>query len=112
MKAGALDRRVTIKRAGAPTDDGYTTQPGALETYCTRWASWKPANGREVFENQGKEAKSGGTFWLRFDSQTDGILPTDCVEWNGVRWDIVSVTMLGRNEGVELIVAAGDEDVV
>lgn len=109
MKAGKLDRRITVQRQGEATDDGYTTQPGALEDYCTRWASWKPANGRETFEAQGREALAGGTFWLRWDSLSSGISTTDVVLFEGRTWDIAAVQQIGRREGVELIVVAGDE---
>ncbi|MGJ0236981.1 head-tail adaptor protein [Novosphingobium fluoreni] len=108
MKAGNLDRRVTVQRQGEAFDDGYTTQPGTPTDYCTRWASWKPANGRETFESQGNEAKAGGTFWLRWDSLTSAILPTDVVLFQGRAWDIKGVQEIGRREGVELIVVAGD----
>ena len=108
IQAGKLDRRIEIQRQGTPVDDGYTTTPGALETFCTRWASWKPANGREVFENQGNEAKAGGTFWLRYDSLPSTILPTDKVSFSDKTWDIKGIQELGRREGIELIVAASD----
>ena len=109
MRAGSLDRRVDLQRQALATDDGYTTVPGALETYASRWASWKPANGRELFENLGREAKAGGSFWLRYDSTTSGILATDKVRWDERTWDIVSIIQIGRREGIELIVVAGDE---
>lgn len=106
MRAGKLDRRVIVERQGPPVDDGYTTLPGQWAPYCTRWASWKPSNGREVFENQGNEAKAGGTFWLRYDSETSGIKTTDAVQFDGRRWQIVGIQKLVRREGVELIVVA------
>lgn len=109
MKAGKLDRRITVQRQGPAVDDGYTTQPGALTDYCIRWASWKPANGRETFESQGNEAKAGGTFWLRYDGLTSAILATDVVLFEGRTWEIKAVQQLGRREGVELIVVAGDD---
>ena len=108
MKAGTLDRRITIQRQGASTDDGYTTVPGALETYAERPASWKAANGRETYENLGREAKSAGTFFLRYDTLTSAIRATDKVLWDGRTWDIASVTELGRREGIELLVIAED----
>ena len=110
MRAGNLDRRVTIQRAGPATDDGYTIVPGELEEYAIRWASWKPANGREVFENQGREAKSAGSFWFRYDSKTRNITETDKVAFDGQLWDIVSKTQIDRREGVEVIVVASDEE--
>lgn len=108
MNAGKLDRRITIRRQGPPVDDGYTTLPGTIGDYCTRWASWKAANGRETFENQGNEAKAAGSFWIRYDSQTKDIAPTDFVSFDGRLWNIVSVTGIDRRETIELIVVAGD----
>lgn len=109
MKAGALDRRITIQRQGAPTDNGIEEVPGALEALATRWASWRPANGREVFENLGREAKAGGTFWLRYDSVTADIRETDVVQFDGRQWGIVGIQELDRREGIELIVVADDD---
>lgn len=108
MKAGSLDRRITVMRTGAPVDDGYNITPGEPAALCTRWASWKPANGRETFENLGVEAKAGGTFWLRHDSITSTITAQDTVQYDGRSWNIVGVQELGRREGVELIVVTGD----
>lgn len=109
MNAGALDRRITILRQGPAVDDGYTTTPGEWDAYISRWASWKPANGREVLENQGRTANTGGTFWLRYDSETATITTLDRVQWEGRDWDIVSANLLNRNDGIELIVSVNDE---
>lgn len=108
MKAGKLDRRVTIMRGGAPVDDGYTSQPGALTTYAVRWAAWEPARGREVSENMGREAYSSGTFHVRYDKLTSAIKETDTVMYSGRAWNITSVTEMGRGEGIQLTVVSGD----
>ncbi|TCM17211.1 head-tail adaptor [Novosphingobium sp. PhB165] len=108
MNAGKLDRRIDIMRAGSQVDNGFNSVPGAPAVLATRWASWKPANGREAFENMGVEAKAGGTFWVRWDSVTSTITTTDTVAYGGRDWNIVGVQEIGRREGVELIVAAGD----
>lgn len=108
VNAGKLDRRITIRRQGPPVDDGYTTLPGVMGDYCTRWASWKAANGRETFENQGNEAKAAGSFWVRYDSQTKGIKTTDFVAFDGRIWNILDVQQIDRNKTVEIIVVAGD----
>ena len=105
MQSGKLDRRVTIMRSGTPVDDGYTTQPGGLTTYATRWAAWKPATRGEQFENAMNKGKAGGFFHLRSDSLTRAILPTDKLEYNGQIYDILGVSELGRNDGVEQLVA-------
>jgi len=110
MIAGALDRRISVLRQGPAIDDGYTTTPGELGVLASRWASWKPANGREVFENQGRKAIAGGSFWLRSDTTTRRIVETDKVAFEGRLWDILSVTQIGRRDGLELIVASDDEE--
>lgn len=106
MNAGRLDRRIVIKRPSDSTDDGYASVPGEPVELATRWASWKPANGREAFENRGIEAKAGGTFWLRYDSQTAAITTTDVVEYGGRVWNIIAIQEIGRREGIELLVVA------
>ena len=109
LRAGKLDRRVEIMRAGAGVHDGFTKKPGALEVFATRWASWQPSRGNRVFENAGREAKAGGTFWLRYDSKTRMIVETDLVrDENGRDWTILSIQEVGRREGLEITVTADD----
>lgn len=109
IKAGKMDRRIIIQRPGPPTDNGYTTLPGVLGTYFTCDASWKPARGREAFENLGREANSGGTFWVRNNPMTAAIKTTDKVSYRGQSWDIIAVQEIDR-DGIELIVAASEVD--
>lgn len=111
IKAGALDRRITIRRPGPPIDDGYGTIPGTLTDYYTCAASWKPARGREVFENQGVEAYAGGSLWIRYNATSAAIRATDKVLMADRTWDIVAPPVeVGRREGIELIVALGETD--
>lgn len=110
IRAGRLDRRITVRRQGPATDDGYTTLPGVLADYYTCFASWKPARGRETFENLGREAYSGGTFWVRHNPTSAAIKTTDKVSYGGLSWDIISIQEVGRREGVELTVVAGEAD--
>ena len=108
MDAGKLDRRVSFKRPGS-SDDGYTTVP-VFTHYCTRWAAFKAFNGREVFENQGREARSGGSFWVRSDSETREIDATFALMFEGDDHDIVSVTPLGRRDFIEIIAVRSDRE--
>lgn len=113
MKAGPLDRQITILRRGAATDDGYTTKPGALGIFCERKAKWKAANGRTVFESQGREALAGGTFHVRYDNTTRNISETDFVVYDSRLWTILGISeMDGRREGLELLVVATDRGTI
>lgn len=110
MKAGKLDRRVTILRRGAPVDDGYTSNPetATLAIYAERWAGWKPATRAEQFENAGKEGKIGGVFHLRSDSLTRHITETDKVAHDGLIYDVLGISEIDRRVGIELLVAGAD----
>jgi hypothetical protein len=113
VKAGELRERIVIQRQGEPTDNGIETVSGALETYCERRAKWKAAGPGEVFENLGREAKASGTFWVRFDTKTAGILPTDKLIWKRSvgdrKFDIVGAEETGHREEVQIVVTADDE---
>lgn len=109
MKSGKMDRRITIRRPGSPTDDGYNTLPGALADYYTCFAQWKPGRGNEIFENKGLEAYSAGTFIIRRNPTSAAIRSTDKVSYSGLSWNIISVAEMGR-DAIELAVVSGEAD--
>lgn len=109
MKSGKMRRRVSILRQGAPTDDGYTTLPGAWASIGERYAQDIRSRGREVFENNGTEAEMPMTFLLRFDSLTRTIATTDRIEFEGKQYDLKSVNEIGFRDGVECVGIASDE---
>jgi SPP1 family predicted phage head-tail adaptor len=103
MKAGALDRRVTILRLGAASDDGYTTTQEWIEVG-QRWAAFKPQSGREAIEAAGKDGMEAATFHLRHDSLTRSITELDVLEYETRRYAIIAPPVeLGRREGLEII---------
>ena len=108
LEAGSLDCRITVLRQGEPYDDGYTTQPGELETYYQCWADWQPVAGREIFENLGREAISGGYFFIRDNAKAKGILATDSVLWDGRVYGITANDPHERNEKRRLTVITDD----
>lgn len=109
MKSGKMRRRVTIRRQGAPVDDGVTTLPGAWATLATRYAQDIRSRGREVFENLGTEAEIPMTFLLRFDSVTKTIKTTDRIGFEGKEYDLKSVQEIGFRDGIECVGVASDE---
>jgi head-tail adaptor len=109
VRAGKLDRRISILRYGAPVDDGYTLIEGELGVLVQRSASWRPATRKEQFENAGTEAKAGGIFWIRSDTDTRHIAETDKLVFEGRMFDILGFSEIGRREGIELLVAADDD---
>ncbi|MES2157600.1 MAG: phage head closure protein [Pseudomonadota bacterium] len=101
MKAGPLDRTVTIQRVTL-VDDGY----GSVET----WADWAtvPAQvvqqgGREFFAAAAVQAEQRVLFRLRW---LDGVTVLDRVSYSGRAHNIIDVKELGRREGTELMTVA------
>lgn len=105
IRAGQLDRRVTIMRQGPSAHDGYQNLPGPRAPIGTRWASVKPAIGRETVEHYQREGRQPLSIWLRYDALTATIRPTDTIEFGGDRYELVAPAVeVGRREGIELLV--------
>lgn len=110
MRAGDLDRRVTLLRPAAAVDDGYTTRPGGHEEAGERWARHMPAMAREIIEASGREAKLPIVLELRHDSLTRLIDGTWRVRMDGRTYDVEGAQEIGRREGVRLSAVAGDDE--
>jgi head-tail adaptor len=103
MKAGALDRRVSIMRLGPESDDGYTTSRPWVEIG-SRWAAFLPQAGREAIEAAGKDGVEAVRFHLRHDSLTASLTELDVIEFETRRYAIVAPPIeIGRREGLEII---------
>jgi len=109
MRAGALDRIVTILRQGDSVDDGLQATPGAWATLAVRKAQRITSRSREVFESQGIDAIVPMTFVLRDDSVTRTITPADRISYAGRLYDLKSVSELGRRRWIECVGVANDE---
>lgn len=109
MRAGLLDRRVTIQRQGEPVDDGVTTKPGAWADIGTRKAQVIRSRAREIFENLGREAEVPITFVMYSDTLTRTMVTTDRIVFEGKNFDIKSINEIGRREGIEVVALANDE---
>ena len=108
MRAGKLDRRVTILRRGPDSDDGYQTLAGSLQAIGTRSASVKPRMGREVIEAAGREGRTLMSFWLRDDTLTRTLTTADALQLGGVLYEITAPPIpVGRGEGIEVFAVAG-----
>lgn len=109
IRSGRLDRRVTIQRRGPDVDDGYTKKPGDWQDVATRWASVKPARGREVMEAEGQSGIAPMSFWFRYDAVTAGVTAQMALVHDGQRYEITAPAMeVGRRQGIEVIALASD----
>lgn len=101
MKAGPLDRRVTIQRVTLE-DDGY----GSVEVWAdlvTISAQVVQQSGREFLAAAQTQAEQRVLFRLRW---IEGLTVLDRVSYGGRLHNIQDVKELGRREGVELMTVA------
>jgi head-tail adaptor len=103
MKAGTLDRRVSILRLADPVDDGFTVAQ-EFEPLGERRCRVVYQTGKEAVEAAGKDGMAAIRFHVRYDSLTRTITEEDVLDYEGARFAIVAPPIeLGRREGLELI---------
>lgn len=104
MRAGGLDRRVTLQRKTVIVDD----YGGEIETWndlATVFAQVQQQGGREFFEAAQVQAEKRVVFSIRY---YPGLTVLDRVFYDGTAHNIVEVREIRRRDGVELhTVAAG-----
>lgn len=98
MRAGDLDRRVTLRRKTV-TQDAYGEEIEDWTDLATIWANVRQESGREFFANATTNAERKVIFRIRWLA---GIAVTDKVQYEGRDHDIHEVKELGRREGLEL----------
>lgn len=90
LRAGELNRRVTILRGGPDVDDGYTTKPGGFAPLATVRARVTYGTGVERRAAAQEQASAPATVRVRKSSVTATVTPQDRLLLDGVEWDISS----------------------
>ena len=99
MKAGKLDRRITIERE-AETVDRYGTASSAWTPIATDIAAQMiQAATDEFLSAHGEDDKTVVVFRLRWRA---GVEMTDRVMYQGTAFNVVEIKEIGRREGLEL----------
>jgi SPP1 family predicted phage head-tail adaptor len=99
MRAGALDRTITIQRKTLTQDEtGAPVESWAV--YATVCASKKDLRGSERFASQQVMADADTQFRIRYLS---GITPMDRILCEGRTYDVKSVLEFGRREGMDIM---------
>lgn len=98
MRAGTLDRIITIQRATEARDDfGVVTTTWA--TLATLRAALVQASTTEYLQAAGLQGEAAVIFRTRY---LDGVTVRDRVLSDGVAHDIKEVKELGRRKGLEI----------
>lgn len=98
MRAGKLDRRVTIRRATV-TYDAFNNQVETWADVATVWAQQRPSRGSERFTAQEIAGAAVMTFHMRFRSD---LTIKDRIQYDGREWDIADVREIGRRVVIEI----------
>lgn len=102
MRAGALDRRLTVMRS-VPFFDGAQTTKGPAEPLFSRACSVEWVKDGERQAASETQASASARFVVRHDSDTETIDETDGVEFEGRAFEIIHVKPLpGRRVGFEI----------
>lgn len=101
MRAGKLDRRLTILRA-ALEDDGFQTTPGDYAEVATIAASREDISDGERGRASGVSATATTRFKVRYSNTSAAITPKDRVSEGGEEFDVVGIKQIGRRVGFEI----------
>ena len=98
MKAGNLDRRITIQALTA-TQDGAGQPVETWADLATVWANVQHLRGIEPFQGQEFNAQRKTVFKIRYRDDVD---VTCQIIFDGDTYDIFSVNETGRRDGLEI----------
>lgn len=102
MRAGSLDRQITIQQASV-TLDSYGQPSESWSTFATVNAWKREPSARERFTSNQRVAQETVTFRTRY---LDGVTPKMRISYDGRTYDILGVTELGRRDGLDLYAEA------
>jgi SPP1 family predicted phage head-tail adaptor len=109
MDAGSLDRRITLQRQGAETDDGFQTVPGDWADLASVWARYVPLTGAERAAASQTEAFGKANFEIRKDTSWADLNAKDrLTDADGRVFNILNVTEPRRGWLFVETVSAGD----
>lgn len=102
LAAGDLDRRIELRRQMSGSDAVGQPNAGWI-TIDTVWAWFKPAFGKEIMNGLAADAVMPSTFRIRWRRDVD---PSWVIRFDGLLYDIYSITEIGRREGLEILATA------
>lgn len=102
MRAGALDRRVTILRRTL-TRNAYGEQVETFTSLGDVWAQKLDVTGRELFSARNTLAENTTRFRIRYRSD---LVLTDRLGYGGDEYDILQIAEVGRQDALDIVATA------
>lgn len=106
MKAGALDRRITIQREVQTGTDAYNVPIMEWVDLATVAAAVTPVSDGERWRAAEVSAEVTTRFLIRYSPQVADVNPKDRIRYEGRLYDIYGVKEVGRREGLEITATA------
>jgi SPP1 family predicted phage head-tail adaptor len=100
MRAGKLDRRITIQRKSV-TESGSGEPIETWADLATVWAQARPLRGDERFATRQLVGTAVMTFHIRYRGDL-AITVKDRISYDGKLWDILDVREVGRHVVTEI----------
>ena len=111
MRAGRLDRRITIQTK-VVTQDDFGGEVVSWATLAEVYAEKIENRGAERFAAQQVVGAAIMTFRFRWSEVVKAVTVTHRITFDGREFDITAVREIGRREGIEVDCAARSEDPV
>lgn len=105
MQAGELDRRITIERYSATTND-LGEEVGSWTPLATVWAAKTDIRDSERFVAQQVNSSITTRFQIRYLTKLADLDAKDRLTHGELVYGIVAVKEIGRREGIEITAAA------
>jgi len=108
MRAGELDRRITLERV-TTTWDEFNAPVEKWSTIATVWASKKDVRDGERMRADAVSSEISTRFRIRYSAAVEDLTPKDRVTYSGRVYDIFSVKEIGSREGIEITASARND---
>ncbi len=99
MQAGRMDRRVSLYHRALTQNSHGEQVPSYPAAYVTIWAEKLDQRAREYFAAQSTQAEATTRFRIRWRAD---VVMTDRLVLDGLNYDIVQISEIGRRQGLEL----------
>ena len=103
MRAGDLDRSITLQHMVVAAPDANASRAQSFTDYATVRTAKIDAGGREYFAGQQVQAQLATRFKIRYRSD---VLPTDRISFESQSYNISHIQELGRREGLMIFATA------
>jgi SPP1 family predicted phage head-tail adaptor len=105
MRAGALDRRVTLRHATISKDE-YNADVETWSDIATVWASKADISDAERVRAQQTGASITTRFQIRYSTAVAALTTRDQLECDGRLYQVANIKELGRRSGLEITATA------